>query len=220
MMVLLLLHLPPRHHRPLPSIMGAPQGVYRWPWKTVTECLPARAPATSPVSQFPADLGEGKVSRSRWGVDLHVTVIPGPTQASGISPRVAPAAVGPVWSSKCPLDSEVPPQLFPPPSLQPRKPPALWPLRNPRLPASPLFHSELNGMVLLCKVCGDVASGFHYGVHACEGCKVRQGEGRAGAGDPLTQDTSWPGPRCSLAALLHRAFSVGASSRTSSTKGV
>uniref|UniRef100_A0A8V5H9N0 Nuclear receptor subfamily 1 group D member 1 n=1 Tax=Melopsittacus undulatus TaxID=13146 RepID=A0A8V5H9N0_MELUD len=29
----------------------------------------------------------------------------------------------------------------------------------------------LNGMVLLCKVCGDVASGFHYGVHACEGCK-------------------------------------------------
>lgn len=37
-----------------------------------------------------------------------------------------------------------------------------------------LFLSvEFNGMVLLCKVCGDVASGFHYGVHACEGCKVR-----------------------------------------------
>ncbi|KAI3359134.1 hypothetical protein L3Q82_002593 [Scortum barcoo] len=31
--------------------------------------------------------------------------------------------------------------------------------------------SKVNGMVLLCKVCGDVASGFHYGVHACEGCK-------------------------------------------------
>lgn len=31
---------------------------------------------------------------------------------------------------------------------------------------------EINGLVLLCKVCGDVASGFHYGVHACEGCKV------------------------------------------------
>nr|XP_033804830.1 nuclear receptor subfamily 1 group D member 1-like [Geotrypetes seraphini] len=30
--------------------------------------------------------------------------------------------------------------------------------------------SKLNGMVLLCKVCGYVASGFHYGVHACEGC--------------------------------------------------
>lgn len=37
-----------------------------------------------------------------------------------------------------------------------------------------LFCAEINGMVLLCKVCGDVASGFHYGVHACEGCKVRQ----------------------------------------------
>lgn len=31
--------------------------------------------------------------------------------------------------------------------------------------------AEMNGLVLLCKVCGDVASGFHYGVHACEGCK-------------------------------------------------
>ncbi|XP_043955632.1 nuclear receptor subfamily 1 group D member 1 isoform X2 [Gambusia affinis] len=31
--------------------------------------------------------------------------------------------------------------------------------------------TKLNGMVLLCKVCRDVASGFHYGVHACEGCK-------------------------------------------------
>ncbi|XP_058475845.1 nuclear receptor subfamily 1 group D member 2b [Solea solea] len=31
--------------------------------------------------------------------------------------------------------------------------------------------TKINGLVLLCKVCGDVASGFHYGVHACEGCK-------------------------------------------------
>uniref|UniRef100_A0A3B5BG08 Nuclear receptor subfamily 1 group D member 1 n=1 Tax=Stegastes partitus TaxID=144197 RepID=A0A3B5BG08_9TELE len=31
--------------------------------------------------------------------------------------------------------------------------------------------TKLNGMMLLCKVCGDAASGFHYGVHACEGCK-------------------------------------------------
>lgn len=37
--------------------------------------------------------------------------------------------------------------------------------------------TETGGMVLLCKVCGDIASGFHYGVHACEGCKVRPKKG-------------------------------------------
>ena len=28
------------------------------------------------------------------------------------------------------------------------------------------------GINVECRVCGDKASGFHYGVHACEGCKV------------------------------------------------
>ncbi|XP_053467810.1 nuclear receptor subfamily 1 group D member 2a [Ictalurus furcatus] len=59
--------------------------------------------------------------------------------------------------------------------------PSARPLSVPKPPNSRMPVSEksatkssitkLNGMVLLCKVCGDVASGFHYGVHACEGCK-------------------------------------------------
>ena len=27
---------------------------------------------------------------------------------------------------------------------------------------------------VLCKVCGDIANGIHFGVNTCEGCKVHQ----------------------------------------------
>ncbi len=33
-------------------------------------------------------------------------------------------------------------------------------------------ENSSGSLALECRVCSDRASGFHYGVHACEGCKV------------------------------------------------
>lgn len=39
--------------------------------------------------------------------------------------------------------------------------------------AAPAAEDSVGPLSLECRVCSDRASGFHYGVHACEGCKVR-----------------------------------------------
>lgn len=41
---------------------------------------------------------------------------------------------------------------------------------------APSSDETLAPLNLECRVCSDKASGFHYGVHACEGCKVRRSE--------------------------------------------
>lgn len=129
-----LLHLPPPHP---PSIMGAPQGVYKWPWKTAAECPPARAPATSPVSTFPADMGERKAARPTLGVGVHVSYpqgLPWPWRLLLEWHQLS----SPVQSCRCPLDTDAAPQCYPrissPGNLH------LQPLRQPPCsPAAPLF---------------------------------------------------------------------------------
>ena len=38
----------------------------------------------------------------------------------------------------------------------------------------PDIHKPVRQQILPpCRVCGNKASGFHYGVNTCEGCKVR-----------------------------------------------
>ncbi|KAL5005631.1 hypothetical protein ScPMuIL_016789 [Solemya velum] len=45
---------------------------------------------------------------------------------------------------------------------------SLSPVDSSKLSCKPQYTAELE---VLCRICGDRASGFHYGVHSCEGCK-------------------------------------------------
>lgn len=68
-------------------------------------------------------------------------------------------SVGSGSESGCALDS-----LTPAPSPTP-------PAASEVAPSSDVGDSAIAPLSLECRVCSDKASGFHYGVHACEGCK-------------------------------------------------
>uniref|UniRef100_A0A3B3SEA6 Nuclear receptor subfamily 1 group D member 2-like n=1 Tax=Paramormyrops kingsleyae TaxID=1676925 RepID=A0A3B3SEA6_9TELE len=85
------------------------------------------------------------------------------SDSSDSSQQPSPPPLHPSLSQRCDVFAKTPFAVTRPPHGSERM------ARS--VPNTDCGASKVSGLVLLCKVCGDVASGFHYGVHACEGCK-------------------------------------------------
>lgn len=106
------------------------------------------------------------------------------TKAGGVIAYISSSSSGPESchsdSSNGSYQSSSPPRGSSPSHHKQGQPadPALAAAASGKKPPGPQKSSRtkcgitrISGLMLECKVCGDVASGFHYGVHACEGCK-------------------------------------------------